>query len=293
MRLRMAGTASAAAVLLAAVTLAGCGSPGPPGAGAAQVSARNVAFTKVTEGPGYWTASRLLGATPWRADRLATAQTPGASMVPAAARVGALFLHDASGNHFCTASVVASPGHDLLVTAAHCINGGPHGGARSDIVFVPGYRDGKAPYGIWSPARLMVAKAWAQDADPDLDVGFVVLRRYHGRDIQQVLGADTMTFDPGYRNLVRVTGYPDSKDRPITCRNWTSRKSATQLRFDCAGFTGGTSGSPWITGFDPSTGTGRIVGVLGGYQEGGVTAGISYSAYLGRAIRQLYRQAAA
>jgi V8-like Glu-specific endopeptidase len=214
-------------------------------------------------------------------------------MVPAAARVGALFLHDASGNHFCTASVVASPGRDLLVTAAHCINGGPHGGARSDIVFIPGYRDGKAPYGIWTPARLVVAKGWASAADPDLDVGFVVLRPYRGRAIQQVLGADTLTFNPGYRNLVRVTGYPASRDRPITCQNWTTRESATQLRFDCYGFTGGTSGSPWITGFNPATGTGRIVGVIGGYQQGGNTAGISYSAYLGNAIKQLYRQASA
>jgi V8-like Glu-specific endopeptidase len=214
-------------------------------------------------------------------------------MVPASARVGALFLHDASGNNFCTASVVASAGRDLLVTAAHCINGGPHGGARSDIVFIPGYRDGQAPYGIWSPARLVVAKGCASAADPDLDVGFVVLRPYHGRTIQQVLGADTMTFNPGYRNLVRVTGYPASKDRPITCRNWTTRKSGTQLRFDCDGFTGGTSGSPWITGFNATTGTGRIVGVLGGYQQGGNTAGISYSAYLGNSIRQLYQQAAA
>jgi hypothetical protein len=71
------------------------------------------------------------------------------------------------------------------------------------------------------------------------------------------------------------------------------RKSATQLRFDCDGFTGGTSGSPWITGFNPATGTGRIVGVIGGYQQGGNTAGISYSAYLGNAIKQLYRQASA
>jgi V8-like Glu-specific endopeptidase len=214
-------------------------------------------------------------------------------MIPAVARVGALFLHDASGDHFCTASVVASPGRDLLVTAAHCINGGPHGRARGDIVFIPGYRDGKAPYGIWTPARLVVAKGWASAADPDLDVGFVVLKPYHGRSIQQVLGADTLTIDPGYRNLVRVTGYPDSRDRPITCRNWTSRKSATQLRFDCDGFTGGTSGSPWITGFNRATGTGRIVGVLGGYQQGGDTAGISYSAYLGPAIKQLYRRATA
>jgi hypothetical protein len=78
-----------------------------------------------------------------------------------------------------------------------------------------------------------------------------------------------------------------------TCKNRTTRQSATQLRFDCNGFTGGTSGSPWVTGFDPATGTGRIVGVLGGYQEGGDTQAISYSAYLGNAIRQLYDQAIA
>jgi V8-like Glu-specific endopeptidase len=234
--------------------------------------------------------SRLLGAKPWRAGRLTGGQTPGARMVPVAARVGALFLHDASGDHFCTASVVASPDRDLLVTAAHCINGGPRGGARSDIVFIPGYRDGTAPYGIWTPARLVVAEGWASGADPDLDVGFVVLKPYRGRAIQQVLGADTLDFDPGYRNLVQVTGYPASRDRPITCQNWTTRQSATQLRFDCDGFTGGTSGSPWLTGFDPAAGTGRIVGVLGGYEEGGSTAGVSYSAYLGPAIRQLYGQ---
>jgi hypothetical protein len=32
-------------------------------------------------------------------------------------RVGALFEHDLSGDHFCTASVVANPGRDLLIIA--------------------------------------------------------------------------------------------------------------------------------------------------------------------------------
>ena len=50
-------------------------------------------------------------------------QTPGAHTAAVALRVGALFEHDAGGGHFCTASVVASPGKDLLITAAHCING--------------------------------------------------------------------------------------------------------------------------------------------------------------------------
>ena len=41
--------------------------------------------------------SRLLSARAWRADRLAAGQTPGARVVPVSARVGALFLRDASG----------------------------------------------------------------------------------------------------------------------------------------------------------------------------------------------------
>jgi hypothetical protein len=92
---------------------------------------------------------------------------------------------------------------------------------------------------------------------------------------------------------VRVTGYPASADAPITCINWTAEQSPSQLRFGCGGFTGGTSGSPWVTHFDPRTRTGTIVGVLGGYQEGGNTDAISYSAYLGKQIEQLYRQAVA
>ena len=208
-------------------------------------------------------------------------------------RVGALFEHDASGDHFCTASVVASPGRDLLITAAHCIDGGKGGSYRQDIVFIPGYQDGQAPYGIWEPAQLVVAPQWMSASDPGFDVGFVVLKPDDGKNIEDVLGANQLGIDPGYRNLVRVTGYPDSAAAPITCINWTSEQSPSQLRFDCGGFTDGTSGSPWVTHFDPQTRTGTIVGVIGGYQEGGSTAAISYSSYLGEQVQQLYRQAVA
>ena len=228
----------------------------------------------------------------------ATAAGQGAELISSSAhtaltapRVGALFLRTSGGNHFCTASVVSSPGRDLLITAAHCINGGKGSGYRSDIVFIPGYRDGTEPYGIWSPARLLVAPGWARSADPDLDVGFVVLKPRNGENIEQVLGADILTFNTGYRNLVRVTGYPKSSSSPITCRNWTTRQSATQLKFSCDGFTGGTSGSPWVTDFNSVTRTGRIIGVLGGYEQGGDTASVSYSPYFGTAIKHLYDEA--
>lgn len=242
----------------------------------------------------YWNHSRLAGARPLSAGTHAAplpGQTPAAHPAVVAQRVGALFEHDASGAHFCTASVVASPGEDLLITAAHCISNGDGSGYKDDIVFIPDYDEGATPYGIWTPARLLVAPQWANSADPDYDVGFIVLQPHNGQNIQQLLGANQLGYDTGYQYLVKVTGYPSSAGAPISCVNWTSMQSATQMEFDCDGYTGGTSGSPWVTGFDPQTRTGTIVGVIGGYQQGGDTPSVSYSAYFGDAVHQLYEQA--
>jgi V8-like Glu-specific endopeptidase len=242
---------------------------------------------------GYWTRVRLERARPYFG--LRSARLPGQSATARPGlrtlRVGALFVSEPGGDHFCTASVVDSPGQDLLITAAHCINGGKNGGYRNNIVFIPGYRNGQAPFGIWEVAKLLVAPQWASSSDPSLDVGFVVLKAHDGRNIQQILGANRLNADHGYRYVVRVTGYPDSAEAPIACVNRTSRESASQLRIECGGYTGGTSGSPWVTRFNPRTRNGTIVGVIGGYQEGGSTADVSYSPILGEQVQQLYRQA--
>jgi V8-like Glu-specific endopeptidase len=282
-RVRHVGRGALAAAI-AAILVSGCSVA--PGAGYGHPGPGRLL--------GFWTRSRLLGARPLQAGhglvRL-PGQTANAHTTVRALRVGALFEHDASGNHFCTASVVASPGKDLLITAAHCIHGGRGSGYRTDIVFIPNYQNGNSPFGVWTPKRLLVAPQWASSSDPDFDVGFVMLQPRGGQNIQQVLGANHLGIDTGYTNLVRVTGYPASANAPITCLNWTSRQSATQLRFECGGFTGGTSGSPWVTHFDSRTRTGTIIGVIGGYQRGGDTPSISYSAYLGGGIQRLYQQA--
>ena len=186
----------------------------------------------------YWDRSRLLAALPFglggrrlpRPGQSADSRTAGAR---AGLRVGALFEHGPTGNHFCTASVVSSPGKNLLITAAHCINGGKgSSGYDSDIVFIPDYRDGQEPFGIWTPAKLIVAPQWSSSSDPDFDVGFVVLEPHDGKNIEQILGASQLGTDAGYQYLVHVTGYPDSENVPITCVNWTSRFSDTQLKFE-------------------------------------------------------------
>jgi V8-like Glu-specific endopeptidase len=276
--------AFALAAAIAMLVVSGCSTA--PAAGLPWPGASGVASS--------WSRSQLINARPlWAGRRVIPlpGQTPDAHSAPAALRVGALFERDASGGHFCTASVVASPGEDLLITAAHCINGGDGSGYKQDIVFIPGYRDGAAPYGIWTPERLLVAPQWADSANPDFDVAFIVLQPHDGENIQQVLGANQLGYDTGYKYLVRVTGYPSSAGAPITCVNWTSEQSPTQLEFGCGGYTGGTSGSPWVTHFNPRTRTGTIVGVIGGYQQGGDTPSISYSAYFGSGVQQLYEQA--
>ncbi len=286
----MRRTLGACAVVVALALMAGCSAgshAGPAGHRHGPAGA-----------PAFWDRARLLAALPFgiatgRVPRTGQTASSHTAAEGASLRVGALFEHDASGSHFCTASVVSSPGKDLLITAAHCINGGRGSGYKSDIVFIPGYRDGQEPFGVWTAARLLVAPQWANSSDPDFDVGFVVLQPHNGENIEQVLGASQFGTGDGYRYLVHVTGYPDSANSPITCVNWTSRQSATQLRFACEGYTGGTSGSPWVTRFSARSRTGTIVGVIGGYQEGGDTPSVSYSVRFGAGIQQLYEQATA
>jgi V8-like Glu-specific endopeptidase len=277
----------ASALVATVLAVAGCGAAAP------------AAFPPMRGVAGYWDRSRLLGARPFRFGGEDLPQ-PGATADSRTAdtreglRVGALFEHGATGNHFCTASVVSSPEEDLLITAAHCINSGKGSGAyNSDIVFIPDYRDGQEPYGVWTPAKLLVAPQWASSSNPDYDVGFVILEPHDGENIEQVLGADHIGDDLSDQYLVHVTGYPDSGNTPITCVNFTSGFSSTQLRWACTGYSGGTSGSPWVTRFNDGSHTGTIVGVIGGYEQGGDTPSVSYSVRFGPAVLALYQQAVA
>lgn len=203
------------------------------------------------------------------------------------ARVGALFpagrRAHLRGGHFCTASVVRSPHRDLIVTAAHCLDG-----RSGDLVFVPGYRDGKAPYGVWQVGRRFLPDGWVKGrADEDSDVAFAVVEDRDGEGVEDVVGGNRFaTGTATGATAVTVTGYPDARETPVSCTNKPSPHSRTQQRLECPGFSGGTSGSPWVNG------DGEVVGVLGGHDGGGNTADVSYSVVLGAQAAELYRESA-
>jgi V8-like Glu-specific endopeptidase len=206
------------------------------------------------------------------------------------AAVGALFTLTGGkpGTHFCTASVVDSPAGDMLVTAAHCVSGYA-ATSPANLAFVPGYENGAAPYGVWTVTRIVVDQAWAAGADPDDDVAFLVVQQSaRGTEIQKVTGGERMGTGQPPAGVVRVAGYPDGASQPIVCQNSVSMFSPTQLQFDCANYTVGTSGSPLLADVDPATGDGTVVGVIGGYQQGGDSPDVSYAAAFGPNVQALY-----
>ncbi|MFH9348266.1 trypsin-like serine peptidase [Kitasatospora sp. NPDC017646] len=278
----MRGTRAAAGALVLALATAGCTTATRPGSIAPTVTSAPPTGTANSHG---WTKQRLRGAAARH-----TGVTRTAKPTVLNGLVGAVFTRNAAGDHFCTASVVDSAGLNLVVTAAHCV-WDPKIGQRSDLVFVPGYRNGDTPSGVWPLLAVTVDDGWKDHADPDVDVAFAVVQAQNGQQVQQVLGANKLGINRGYHVPVRVTGYPGSSDVPITCANTTSEQSASQLRIDCPDYTGGTSGSPWVTDFDPATRTGTVVGVIGGYQEGGNSPDTSYSSYFGDRVQALYDRA--
>jgi V8-like Glu-specific endopeptidase len=208
--------------------------------------------------------------------------------------VGALFTANAAGEgelgaHFCTASVVQSTHGDLAVTAAHCVSG-----VQGQIVFVPGYANGKEPYGVWAVTAVYTDQAWQSSQDPNDDVAFLRLSDSSGGvPVEDVTGGERVGIDWPEPALVRVIGYPGDADQPVSCANWTKSFSATQLEFDCAGYTDGTSGGPFLANASGASGQGTVVGVIGGYEQGGDTPDVSYAADFGAAVAALYQMAEA
>lgn len=183
--------------------------------------------------------------------------------------------------HPCSASVVHSVGHNLVATAAHCLYGN-----GNTMEFVPGFRDGKAPYGVWTVSRLYVETAWKTSESPKADVAFLRVAPLHGRQIEDVVGARALG-TPVVGSSVTVSGFPLTSDTASVC---TAILRLTQgyptVRCAGGGMVDGVSGGAWVQ-------NGRLVGVVGGLEQGGCSPNIAYSAPFGTASRQLWIRAEA
>ena len=193
--------------------------------------------------------------------------------------VGALF--DSSNGqpttHFATAFVVAGKYGNMLMSAAHILNGR----SASSIIFAPGYADGKAPHNLWHVHKAYTDSAWQANQGIDDDFCFLKV----GADVQGRVGSLNLLTGV-HPQTCNVIGYPDGLTSPVQATVqavWYSLEH--QLKFTCDGYPDGTSGSPWIINGNSA------YGLLGGYQQGGDTPSVSYSPYFGANARNLYDSA--
>jgi V8-like Glu-specific endopeptidase len=216
-------------------------------------------------------------------------QTKKATKFRGTPTVGALFDSAASRTHFCTASVVASPHGDVLITAAHCIQGSAKGWS-----FAPGFRRGVSPYGRWRVTGAYLDPQWIAHQNPRRDYAFLTVapESINGKrtEIEAVTGANELGSGATRGETVTVPAYPHGKaNLPITCTAKVYFHGVFPA-FNCNPYVDGTSGSPWLA----TTPNGRfVVGVIAGLHQGGCYPYTSYSPPLGSHARAVYRRAAA
>ena len=181
--------------------------------------------------------------------------------------------------HVCTGSVVHSAGGDLVLTAAHCLLG------DTEAAFVPGFA-GDATTDTWTVGEVYFDARWIASRDPRAD--YAIAKVSGGGSVERRAGAAlSLGTAPPPGTRVSAVGYPAGVGgRPIACEGTTGVTDSGFPSLTCKGLVDGTSGAPWIAG---ST----VVGVIGGFEGGGCTEILSYSAPFDEHTAQLLARAEA
>ncbi|MDP9845920.1 trypsin-like serine peptidase [Streptosporangium lutulentum] len=255
------------------------------------------AAPRAPRGPAVPAAQQVAPAGETRGRLRAAARVSGArwnSGGSVARTTGRVFLTLGGTDFVCSASSVKAANRDLVVTAGHCVKDGT-GAWADNWIFVPGYDQGRQPYGQFTARRMFVAGSWSRSADDSYDVGMVAVNPRNGKHLTDAVGGQDITFGAARGRHTYGFGFPaDSPyngEHLVYCagslRDDPNDQTNDQgLRCD---MTAGSSGGPWLSGFDPATGRGTLTSVSSfKYSDDRRTM---YGPYFGEATRQLYSTA--
>lgn len=173
--------------------------------------------------------------------------------------IGKLFFKQGGISYVCSA---ASIGNYAIWTAGHCVHSGngSASGWSTNMVFVPAYKDGNAPYGQWPAKYLIVRTAWYKNGIPKglcEDMGGAVLFPNSGRKISQVVGWLGFAWNWSQEQHWHALGYPAAS--PFNGQRLIETEASFAYNTDvgCSpspvgigcDMTGGCSGGPWIWKF--------------------------------------------
>ena len=221
---------------------------------------------------------------------------PGSSSLAPATTTGRVFFTTHNGENWsCSASTVNSAGKDSVITAGHCVFGSlggevPGEGWHTNWVFVPGYSNGYAPYGVWTAKELWTPTSYYDNQDEGDDLGGAVINtNAYGQHIVNVVGGQGIAWNYPASEYVYDFGYPAAA--PFNgatlqyCNgsefNWSG--IANTMGLPC-NFTGGSSGGPWLMSFNGE------FGYVNGVNDFGYTSlpGYIFAAYFGNNAASLY-----
>ena len=224
-----------------------------------------------------------------------------------AAAVGRVFFTLGGADYVCSGALVGGAHPGVVLTAAHCVTGGPGRGRATqwatNWVFVPGFADGRLPYGEYTAHSFLVPPEWAGPGGGESDdFAFVQVTAAtptagpdaaepphsspHGLPVEFASGRDAAGLTRSY-----VFGYPAEPPYaglyPVFCAGQVT-VWAGSVRMPCD-MTAGDSGGPWLAWFRPRSGSGLIAAVTT-YKMSGDLA-VLYGTVLGPRARALYQRA--
>jgi hypothetical protein len=210
---------------------------------------------------------------------------------------GVIFIVAPFGLGRCSGTSVNAPNYSVVITAAHCIDdGGFFEGSRTRWVFVPGYRYGQRPFGVFPAKWVDTTRQWPTTYNENFDVGALVVgRNERGQLLGKAVGGTGIAWGLKPAQVFDVHGYsvepPFDGETQQVCaqtrflghdpRSFLS-PGPLNLAVDCE-VTGGASGGGWTIG-------GRILNGVTDYGYDGDPA-TDFGPYFGREVGRLYVRA--
>ncbi|HNP88282.1 MAG TPA: hypothetical protein PKK78_19240 [Kouleothrix sp.] len=178
-------------------------------------------------------------------------------------KIGKLFFKQGGLSYVCSASSIGNRG---IITAGHCIHAGNNSASSwsTNVVFVPAYKDGAAPYGQWACDYVTetVFTAWYQSHSFNRDVAGCKTINQSGKTLSAKVGSLGFAWNFGNDVHWFAFGYPAASpftgNRLITCAasraTWDMTNVSPATQGVGCDMTGGSSGGPWVLAFSGSGG---------------------------------------
>jgi len=195
-----------------------------------------------------------------------------ATTAPPNSRHGKLYFTDpmTGSNHSCSASTLRPR---LVVTAGHCVTHPSTTAAGryiyKNFLFIPSYRNGIAPFGIWTPKAVWVTNTWyfSDGSVPNAqDVGMLVMNDNNGKRIGDVTGWNGYWTNQLAKNHLTMLGYPgnlDSGQRMEINHAYTFAYGGNNTYIYGSAMRGGSSGGGWIMNYGVAPVSNPLIPELG------------------------------